>query len=221
MTMTQMSNLNPITVVLADDHAMVRESLARVLDCSGSILVKAQAGDGTQMLDMVARHHPDCLIMDYSMPDHDAPEAIRRMLDKTPSLKVLVLTVHENVHYAVRALEAGAQGYLIKSAAVDELVQAIRTVHSGDVYISKKISPDVWTPNSTAETRTEGLDSLSKREFDVLRMLGSGMTLQECAQQLDVSNSTVSTYRTRILEKLHLNSTAELIRYAIEHGVVN
>ena len=219
--MTDMAILNPITVVLADDHAMVRESLARVLDSSGSIVVKAQAGNGTEMLAMVAQHQPNCLVMDYSMPDHDAPEAIERMLDKTPSLKILVLTVHENVHYAVRALEAGAQGYLIKSAAVDELVEAIRTVHSGDVYISKKISPEVWTQIRRPKREREGLESLSKREFDVLRILGSGVTLQDCAQQLDVSNSTVSTYRTRILEKLHLNSTAELIRYAIEHGVVN
>ena len=218
--MTRKTILNPITVVLADDHAMVRESLARVLDSSGSIVVKAQAGNGTEMLAMVAQHKPNCLVMDYSMPDHDAPEAIRRMLEQTPLLKILVLTVHENVHYAVRALEAGAQGYLIKSAAVDELVEAIRTVHSGDVYISRKISPEVWTQIRRPKREREGLESLSKREFDVLRILGSGVTLQDCAQQLDVSNSTVSTYRTRILEKLHLNSTAELIRYAIEHGVV-
>ena len=219
--MTDMAILNPITVVLADDHAMVRESLARVLDSSGSIVVKAQAGNGTELLAMVAQHQPNCLVMDYSMPDHDAPDAIERMLDKTPSLKILVLTVHENVHYAVRALEAGAQGYLIKSAAVDELVEAIRTVHSGDVYISKKISPEVWSQIRRPKRDREGLESLSKREFDVLRILGSGVTLQDCAQQLDVSNSTVSTYRSRILEKLNLSSTAELIRYAIEHGVVN
>lgn len=216
-----MAMLNPISVVLADDHVMVRESLARVLDSSGTILVKAQAGNGTEMIAMVARHRPDCLVMDYSMPDHDASEAISQLIEEMPSIKILVLTVHENVHYAVRTLEAGAQGYLIKSAAFDELVEAIRTVHSGDVYISKKISPEVWMQIRRPKRDRQGLEALSKREFDVLRILGSGMTLQDCAQQLDVSNSTVSTYRTRILEKLHLNSTAELIRYAIEHGVVN
>lgn len=216
-----MAMLNPISVVLADDHVMVRESLARVLDSSGTILVKAQAGNGTEMIAMVARHRPDCLVMDYSMPDHDASEAISQLIEEMPSIKILVLTVHENVHYAVRTLEAGAQGYLIKSAAFDELVEAIRTVHSGDVYISKKISPEVWLQIRRPKRDRQGLEALSKREFDVLRILGSGMTLQDCAQQLDVSNSTVSTYRTRILEKLHLNSTAELIRYAIEHGVVN
>ena len=219
--MSDMTTLNPITVVLADDHAMVRESLARVLESSGSIVVKAQAGNGQEMLELVSQHRPDCLVMDYSMPQHDAPEAIVQLLNVISSLRILVLTVHENVHYAVRALEAGAHGYLIKSAAVDELVEAIRTVYSGDVYISKKIFPEVWARIRQPKRDRKGLESLSKREFDVLRILGSGMTVQDCARQLNVSNSTVSTYRTRILEKLHLHSTAELIRYAIEHGVVN
>ncbi len=216
-----MSLPRPISVVLADDHAMVRESLARVLDASGAVLVQAQAGNGAELMDRVAEHVPDCLVMDYSMPDHDAPETVAELLRRFPSLRILVLTVHENVHYAVRALEAGALGYLIKSAAVEELVEAIRTVYSGDVYISKKISPEVWARIRRPKRDREGLDSLSKREFDVLRILGSGLTLQECARRLDVSNSTVSTYRTRILEKLHLQSTAELIRFAIEHDVVS
>lgn len=216
-----MSLLNPISVVLADDHAMVRESLARVLESSGEVRVLAQAGNGRELIERVAEHRPDCLVMDFSMPHHDAPEVIVQLLKDYPKLRILVLTVHENVHYAVRTLEAGAQGYLIKSAAVDELVEAIRTVHAGDVYISRKISPDVWSQIRRPKRDREGLPSLSKREFDVLRLLGSGVSLQECAQQLDLSNSTVSTYRTRILEKLNLHSTAELIRFAIEQGVVN
>ena len=215
-----MSLQQPINVVLADDHAMVRESLARVLDASGSIVVIAQAGDGSGLLELVGQHHPDCLVMDFSMPDHDAPHSIENLLAHFSSLKILVLTVHENVHYAVRALEAGAHGYLIKSAAVEELVEAIRTVHEGDVYISRKISAEVWSHMRRPKRQREGLESLSQREFDVLRILGSGATPLECAQQLHVSNSTVSTYRARILEKLSLGSTSELIRFAIENKIV-
>jgi DNA-binding NarL/FixJ family response regulator len=202
--------------VLADDHAMVRESLARVLDSCDEISVVGQVGDGRELVDVVRRLKPECLVMDYSMPNHEPTEVIKRLVEELKSLKILVLTVHENVHYAVRTLEAGAHGYLIKSAAVDELMDAIGTIKDGNVYISKKISPDVWSQLRRPKGKRDGLDALSQREFDVLRLIGSGATLQECAKQLGVSVSTVSTYRGRILEKLNLNSTSDLVRFAIE-----
>lgn len=212
--------LNPTSVVLADDHAMVRESLARVLEDSGSITVKGQASDGLQLLEVVRKARPDCVVLDYSMPKLDAPHAIERLVREHKQLKILVLTVHENVHYAVRALEAGAHGYMIKSAAVDELVDAIDTVSRGSVYISPQVSQDVWSQLRRPKRDRLGLESLSQREFDALRIFGGGAGLQECAQQMNVSTSTVSTYRSRILEKLNLSTTAELIRFAIENKVV-
>lgn len=215
-----MSLATPISVVLADDHAMVRESLARVLDASGVITVIGQAGSGPELRDIIRTDVPDCLVMDYSMPQHEPTETIKELLDNFKSLKILVLTVHENVHYAVRTLEAGAHGYLIKSAAVDELVDAIRTIKHGDVYISRKISPDVWTQLRRPKGKRDGLEALSQREFDVLRLIGAGATLQDCAKQLNVSVSTVSTYRGRILEKLNLATTSDLVRFAIENRIV-
>ena len=212
-------NLSSISVVLADDHAMVRESLARVLEDSGAIVVNGQANDGLQLLEVVRRVHPDCVVLDYSMPKLDAPHAIEKLSTEHKDLKILVLTVHENVHYAVRALEAGAHGYMIKSAAVDELVDAIDTVSRGEVYISPKVSQEVWAQLRRPRRERLGLESLSQREFDALRILGGGANLQECAEQMHVSTSTVSTYRSRILEKLNLTSTAELIRFAIENKV--
>ena len=209
-----------VRVVLADDHAMVRESLARVLEASGSVSVVGQAGDGLAVKQAVTESNPDCLVMDYSMPRHDPSEVIRELLTMYPRLKILVLTVHENVHYAVRIMQAGAHGYLIKSAAVDELVEAIDKLNAGDIYISKKIASDVWAQLRRPRSERDGLEILSRREFEVLRILGSGASLQECAAQLHVSVSTVSTYRSRILEKLNLSSTADLIRYAIENNVV-
>lgn len=211
---------SPISVVLADDHTMVRESLARVLNSSGEVNVVGQAGDGIELRKVVKQKVPDCLVMDYSMPDHDPSELIKELQNQFKLLKILVLTVHENAHYAVRTLQAGAHGYLIKSAAVEELVDAIRTIKNGDVYISKKISPEVWAQFRRPKEKRSGIESLSQREFDVLRILGGGSSLQECAKQLDVSVSTVSTYRGRILDKLNLATTSDLVRFAIENKIV-
>lgn len=210
----------PISVVLADDHAMVRESLARVLQDSGEIIVQGQAKDGLELLNVVHRSAPDCVVLDYSMPNLDAPNAIERLVEHNDRIKILVLTVHENSHYAVRSFEAGAHGYMIKSAAVEELVDAINTICRGSMYISPKVSSEVWSQLRRPKRARLGLEALSQREFDVLRILGGGAGLQECAQQLNVSASTVSTYRARILEKLNLANTPELIRFAIENRVV-
>jgi len=199
---------------------MVRESLARVLNTCGEVNVVGQAGDGIELRQVVQEHSPDCLVMDYSMPNHNPSELIKDLLGQFKQLKILVLTVHENAHYAVRVLEAGAHGYLIKSAAVEELVEAIRTIRDGEVYISKKISPAVWTQLRRPKDKRNGLEALSQREFEVLRIIGGGATLQECAKQLDVSVSTVSTYRGRVLEKLNLTTTSEMVRCAIENKIV-
>lgn len=207
-----------IPVLLADDHAMVREALARVLEESGTIDVVGQVSDGRQVLDAVESTNAECLVLDYSMPHLDAPQVIEALIRRRPDVRILVLTVHENVHYAVRALESGAHGYLIKSAAVDELVAAIQAVHAGEIYISSRISQDVLHHLRRPKRHRTGLEALSPREFDLLRSLGAGNSLQECARQMQVSTSTASTYRARVMQKLNLTSTAELIRFALEHG---
>lgn len=209
--------INPISVILADDHEMVRESLARVLNSCDEINVVGQVGCGSELVGKVREARPECLVMDYSMPSHEPVEVIKQLLAEFKNLKVLVLTVHENIHYAVRTLEAGAHGYLIKSAAVEELVDAIGMIKRGDVYISRKISPEVWSLLRRPKRKRDGVEALSQREFDVLRILGSGESLQDCAKKLNVSVSTVSTYRARILEKLNLENTSEIVRFAIEN----
>lgn len=209
-----------IRVVLADDHSMVREALARILEDSGAVTVVGQASDGLQVMRTVETTHPECVVLDYSMPNLDAPAVIETLLRRQASLKILVLTVHENIHYAIRVLESGAHGYLIKSAAVDELVEAIKVVHGGGIYISPKVSDEVLQHLRRPKRERVGLEALSQREFDLLRILGAGKTLQQCAQQMKVSTSTASTYRARVMEKLNLESTAELIRFALEHNVV-
>lgn len=208
-----------VRVVLADDHAMVRDALARVLQDSGAIDVVGQASRGEEMFQLVEQVHPDCLVLDYSMPGLEMPGAIRRLLDLYPMLRILVLTVHQNIQYAVSVLEAGAHGYVIKAAAVEELVQAIRMVCCGDLYISSQLSQDVLKMLRSPRRDRKGLESLSQRELEVMRMIVSGRSLQQCALTMDLSTSTVSTYRTRILEKLGLETTAELIRFGLQNGM--
>jgi len=215
-----MLNQIPTRVVLADDHAMVREALARILNDSGQVTVVGQASDGTQALAAIEETRPQVVVLDYSMPHQDAPQVIEVLTERHPSIKILVLTVHENIHYAVRVLESGAHGYLIKSAAVEELVEAINTVRGGGIYVSPKVSQEVLQHMRRPKRERVGLESLSQREFDFLRIYSSGKGLQECAKQMGVSSSTASTYRARIMEKLNLQSTSALIRFALEQNVV-
>jgi DNA-binding NarL/FixJ family response regulator len=215
-----MSARGEIRVVLADDHAMVREALAQILEESGCIKVVGQAADGPGALDAANRVRPDVLVLDYSMPGLGAPEILSSLGQLLPNLKVLVLTVHENIHYCVQALECGAHGYVVKSAAVGELVDAIKAVSAGEVYISPKVSQKVMQHLRRPKKDRVGLEALSQREFELLRLLGAGMSLKGCAERLGITTSSASTYRARLLEKLNLHSTAEVIRFALENDIV-
>jgi len=214
-----MTENRPIRVVLADDHTMVREALARVLDEDSGIDIVGEAHDGAEAARAVRASAPDVLVLDYSMPGHDAPRAIQQLRAEHADLKILVLTVHENIHYAMRVLESGAQGYLIKSGAADELVEAIKTVYEGRIYLSSPVSQGVLEHLRTPKRNRTGLEALSQREFVFLRKLGAGHSLKQCAREMEISVSTASTYRSRIMEKLELSTTAELIRFALEHDL--
>lgn len=209
-----------IRLVLADDHTMVRESLARVLESESSISVVGQAGDGIELKKIVSREEPDFLVMDFSMPDHRATDTIKDLRAALPQTRIIVLTVHENIHYAVQVINAGAHGYLIKAAAVDELILAIQTVKHGNVYISRQLADKVWDQLKTGRADTGGLALLSDRELEVLKLLAEGRTLQECATQLGVKVSTISTYRSRLLDKLGLKSNTELVKIAIDNNLI-
>lgn len=209
-----------IRVVLADDHAMIREGLAGILEEASGILVIGLAADGLEAVKITLDQNPDVLVLDYSMPSLDAPAVIEQVNAKSPQTRILVLTVHENFHYAVKALDAGAHGFLLKAAAAEELIKAIRRVHSGRPYISPVISQKMLENLKSGHGDRSGVHSLSRREFQLLRYLGSGKRMQECARLMRINESTVSTYRTRLMEKLGLSSTAELIRYALENEIV-
>jgi DNA-binding NarL/FixJ family response regulator len=209
-----------IRVLLADDHAMVREALAQILEESGCVRVVGQAANGPEALQAADTLQPDVIVLDYSMPGLDAGTVIESLLRRRPALKVLVLTVHENIHYAVKVLESGAHGYVVKSAAVAELVEGIRAVSAGEVYISPKVSQHVIQQLRRPKRDRVGLEALSQRELELLRVLGAGMSLKECARHLKISTSSASTYRARLMEKLNLHTTAEVIRFALENDIV-
>ncbi len=216
-----MTGSGPVRVVLADDHEMVREALAQILGAENSIKVIGQAKDGEEALAIIAKDRPDLLVLDYSMPGMAAPAVLDILEERGEKLKVIILTVHENIHYAVRMLERGVHGYVIKSSAVSDLVEAIEAVHQGKVWVSPQVSQTVIHHLRRGPARGTLVERLSRREFEVLSILGKGTSLKGCAHQLGIGVSTASTYRARIMEKLDLTSTAEIIRFALENGLVN
>lgn len=215
-----MTEQHSTRVVLVDDHAMVRAGLSQILEECDGIEVVGQAGDGRQGLAVAARSAPDVIVLDYSMPDDDAPSVIGDFRRQNPRARIVILTVHEDVHYALRVLELGVHAYVIKSAAVGELIDAIETVRRGETYVSPPISQKLVQRLRSPKTDRTGLESLSTRELEVLRALGSGMGIKACAQHLEISTSTASTYRTRLMVKLELETTADIIRFALVNDIV-
>lgn len=208
-----------IRVAIADDHAMVRQALASVLAEDPGLEIVAQADDTRGAVQIVRDEKPEVLVLDYNMPGGGAPSVLEEIARTKAPVRALVLTVHGSVHYAVRVIEAGAQGFLVKSSAVDELREAIRAVCRGEVYITPSLSSTVIDRLRSPKRARVGIDALSSREFELLCMLGAGRGLKEAAHQLKISVSTASTYRARLVKKLNLESTSELIRFAIDHGL--
>lgn len=210
-----------IRILLADDHSMVRQSLASVLGDSPLIDVVGQAGNGADLLKLLDAQVVDVLVIDYSMPGTDIVDTIANAKRISPGIKCLVLTVHENVHYAARVLENGANGFVIKASAVDELVDAIVAVHRNEMFISPLLSAQVMAQLRIPRRIRRGLDTLSNRELEFVRLFATGISLQACAEKMNVTQSTASTYRIRVMEKLNLQNTNDIIRYALENRIAD
>jgi two-component system invasion response regulator UvrY len=211
---------NRLRAVIVDDHPVIRRGIRDILTECESVEVVAEASTGAEAMKVVGEAAPDLLLLDVTLPDRSGIELLRDLLALHPKLKVLVLSIHPEEHYAVRALRAGARGYLTKDSAPEELVSAIARVTAGGRYVSEEIARQLakWGEHQYGELPPHEL--LSDREFEVLRMIGGGKSVSQIAGELGVSVKTVSTYRTRILEKLGMESTAELIRYAVDHGLL-
>jgi DNA-binding NarL/FixJ family response regulator len=200
-------------IVLADDHKIVRDGLKRILAAS-DLQVAAEAADGDELLKLVRVADYDVAVVDMSMPGLSGLALIKRLKVEKPKLRILVLSMHGESQYAARALKAGASGYLNKDSAAEQLVGAIRKVAAGGVHIGEAAAASLVAADKSPH------DALSDREFEVLRLLVDGLGPTEIGERLHLSVKTVSTHKTRILEKLNLGSTAELVRYAIEHKLV-
>ncbi len=203
-------------VLVADDHAIVREGLKRILEGQDGIDVAGEATNGHEVLAKVREGGFDILMLDLSMPGKSGIDLIKQVKEESPKLRVLVLTMHEEDQYAVRAIRAGASGYLTKESAPGQLVSALRRLAEGRLYISANVAEqlalDVQPRDDEAPHR-----HLSDREFEVFQLLVSGRSISEIAAQLHLSVKTVSTHKTRILQKMSVASVADLVRYAIRH----
>lgn len=207
-----------IKVLIADDHPIVRQGLRQILGGTTDMGVAGEAVNSQEALDQVRLGGWDVLVLDITMPGRSGFDILKELKYEQPNLPVLVLSIHAEEQLAVRVLKAGASGYLTKENAPEELVKAIRKVVSGGRYISPSLAESLAFGLDTAPGRPRH-ETLSDREFQVMQLMAGGKTLTEIAEELSLSAKTVSTYRTRLLEKLKLKTNAELMRYALNFGL--
>ena len=203
-----------IRVLIADDHEIVRDGLKRILAATTDIEVAAEAARGDEALALVRGNDYDVALIDMSMPGLSGIDLVKRLHAEKPRLRLLVLSMHGEHQYAVRALKAGASGYLTKDSASERLLGAIRKVAAGGVHISEAAAASIVSQDKATH------EALSDREFEVMRLLVEGLSPTDIGERLHLSVKTVSTHKARILEKLKLGSTAELVRYAMENKLL-
>ncbi|MBK7648627.1 MAG: response regulator transcription factor [Betaproteobacteria bacterium] len=205
-------------VLLADDHAIIRDGLKQILSDTDDLVVSGEAANGNELMHLVRERNWGVLVLDISMPGRSGLDLIRMVKDEKPTLPILILSMHHEEQYAVRAIHAGASGYLTKESDSEILVAAIRRVAAGGVYISEKVA-ELMVRGIRPIVETLPHDLLSDREYQVFNMLVKGTGLTEIGLELSLSVKTISTHKTHILQKMNLANTGELIRYAITHGL--
>lgn len=211
-----------ITVFLADDHAVVRDGLRSLLEAQPDIKVIGDAGNGRQAVRLVEQLRPDVVVMDIAMPELNGIEATQKICSECPDSQVVILSMYSTDEHVIRALQAGARGYLLKEAAGVEVVKAVRTVHSKHRYLSQKLSDKVIDDycSLVKSNQTENpLTQLSPREREVLQLVVEGNSNVEIADTLSLSIKTIETYRSRLMQKLGINNLPELVKFAIQHGL--
>jgi len=209
-----------INILIADDHTIMREGLKRILEGETNIHVAGEAIDGLDALHKVRTGKFDVILLDLSMPGRSGVDLIRQIKEEAPKLPILILTMHEEDQYAVRAMRAGAHGYLTKESAGLQLVSAIHKVASGRPYISMAVAEQLamnLMPSKSALPHT----TLSDREFEVFQFLVQGKTITEIAENLYLSVKTVSTHKTRIFQKMGMTNLSEMVQYAVAHHLLN
>ena len=213
--------MKPIRVLLADDHALVRAGFRALLQSLPDMEVVAEAGDGREALRLIGLHQPDVVLMDIGMPGLNGLEAAARIVEESPHIRVIILSMHATEEYVLRALRAGAGGYLLKDAGTAELELAVRAVVRGEMYLSPAVSKHVIAEYvQRVSSEPNSLEQLSPRHREILQLIAEGQTTKEIAQTLGLSVKTIETYRTQLMERLDIHDIAGLVRYAIRMGLI-
>jgi two-component system invasion response regulator UvrY len=210
---------NVLKILVADDHTIVREGLKQILGEVADMIVAGEASDGSETLRKIREDHYDLVLLDISMPGIGGLDVLKHLRSEKPDLPVLMLSMYPEEQYAVRTLKAGASGYLTKQSASDELIAAIRKVSSGGKYVTSSLAEKLASRLDTYSDKPVH-ERLSDREYQVVRMIASGKTVTEIADELSLSVKTISTNRTRALTKMGMKTNAEITYYAIKHGLV-
>jgi two-component system, NarL family, response regulator NreC len=208
-----------IRILLADDHALVRQGFRMILEAQPDMEIVGQAGNGREAVELAGQLHPDVAVVDVAMPELNGIEATRRIGQISPRTRVLALSMHKDSVYVREILRAGARGYLLKDSGDADLVAAVRAVAKGDGYISPSVSDAVLS--DYRRHVSDPLDLLTSREREVLQMIAEGKTNKEIAASLNLSVYTVEAHRGRVMEKLNLHSTGELVRFALRNGLID
>jgi len=209
-----------IRVLIADDHAIVRQGFKQIFSETEDLVVAGEAEDGVEALQIARQNEWDVFLLDISMPNRNGIDTLKQLKREFPKLPVLILSMHPEEHYALRALKAGASGYLTKQSAPDQLVTAIRQVAQGKKYVSPGVAQQLAAAIAEDSDKLPH-ERITDREYQVLVMIAQGKPLTQIAEDLNLGVATVSTYRARLLEKMGLKSTAELIHYGLRHGLVD
>jgi two-component system response regulator NreC len=211
----------PIKIVIADDHTIFRSGLNMLLNSEPDITVVGEAEDGAVAVELAQKLSPDVILMDIGMPTLNGIEATEKIKELDPQIRILVLTMHRSDDYFFKMLEAGASGYILKGAETNELINAVRSVALGDVFLYPSMARYLVKEYlSRAEEPSSPSSKLTKRETEILGMIAEGFTSKEIADKLVLSPSTVHSHRANLLQKLHLSSRHELVQYAIKHGLL-
>lgn len=211
---------DPVRILLADDHPLVRTGVRRILESQPGLTVAGEVSDGDAALDFLRADPVDVLVLDLTMPGTDGFEVLRQVKATLPGMKVLVLTMHADAEYVARAVQDGADGYLLKDSAVQDLVAAIEAVQAGRAYYSPPVQRELSELLRAHSAPPRPMDTLTEREREVVGLVVKGFSTKEIATQLDISTRTVETHRANLMRKLNLKSVALLTQFAIREGLV-
>ena len=217
--------IKKIKILFADDHAIVREGLRLLFKSDSQFLIVGEAADGTEALELIAKHKPDVAVLDISMPKLNGIEATKIIKDKYPGTKILILTIHENEEYIQQMILAGADGYVVKNAEKKEIFEGVRAVAHNETFFSPSVSKVlleglIKRTRKKEEVETDNYNKLTKREIEILCLIAEGLTSKKISEKLFLSISTVNSHRMNMMKKLNIHDTASLVKYAIQKNLI-